>query len=487
MDHCKMINNEHQEHELCQHIVCAYCHEGKLLDKLMAKSFKTPSSELTDITVNHFAIKQAQEQVSHSSKPVDAICHDKCQEACTSHDGDGHTPPAPSRDCPNCTQQHAAGRTICPARDSRCSKCKKIGHWGPKCHGGKPPPPKNAPLPRNAPPTGSPHGKSRCPSGSLSHHPGRGGKTDAIDVGEDCSPQNDLVLYGIQAYVTTIAITHITVNSEEAPTYNELFIDMIDYGTIGDAHQEKIVVDEVHASWCNEVYTMVQLPASASRKGTASLHVKVDTGAGGNVLPLCVFKHLYPNWISPAGLPTGLDHISTRLTAYNGSHTPLYGTLHGPITWWLGSPGALPHKVHSYWYVADTPGPAILGAPSCERLDVVKMNCATTVAQPDTKPPSPAPAPTATADKSIKSTDDLIKEFPDWFTWIGRFPDEYTIQLCSDVHPVIHAPRKCPIALCPKVKEHLNKMECMWVITSPLNGYPQSLTSWKQMVSYVCV
>ena len=26
-----------------------------------------------------------------------------------------------------------------------------------------------------------------------------------------------------------------------------------------------------------------------SRKGTASLHIKVDTGAGGNVLPLCVF------------------------------------------------------------------------------------------------------------------------------------------------------------------------------------------------------
>ena len=30
---------------------------------------------------------------------------------------------------------------------------------------------------------------------------------------------------------------------------------------------------------------------------------------------------------------------------------------------------------------------------------------------------------------------------------------------------MIHAPRKCPIALCPKVKEHLNKMECLGVIT----------------------
>ena len=148
--------------------------------------------------------------------------------------------------------------------------------------------------------------------------------------------------------------------------------------------------------WCNEMYTTVQPPASASRKGTASLHVKVNTGAGGNVLPLHVFKHLYPNWISPAGLPTVLDHISTWLTAYSGSCIPLYGTLHGPITW---QPGTRHCKVHSYWYVTDTPGPAILGLPSCERLAVVKMNCAVTVTQPDTKPPSHAPAPTVTADQ----------------------------------------------------------------------------------------
>ena len=72
----------------------------------------------------------------------------------------------------------------------------------------------------------------------------------------------------------------------------------------------------------------------------------------------------------------------------------------------------------------------------CKRLAVVKMNCAITVIQPDTKPPSPAPISTATmvepattytTAKSIKSTDDLIKEFPDQFRGIGRFPGEYTI------------------------------------------------------------
>ena len=100
MDHCEMINDEHHEHELHCHIVCTYCHKGKLLGKLMAKPFKTPSNELADITVNHFAIQHAREQVSHLSKPVDTICQDKRQMVHTSHSSNGHTPSAPSKDCP---------------------------------------------------------------------------------------------------------------------------------------------------------------------------------------------------------------------------------------------------------------------------------------------------------------------------------------------------------------------------------------------------
>ena len=81
---------------------------------------------------------------------------------------------------------------------------------------------------------------------------------------------------------------------------------------------------------------MVQLPVSISSKGMASLHVEVDTGAGGNMLPLHVFQHLYPNQTSPAGL----GHVSSKLTAHNGSCIPLYGALHAPITWEPGGPSA---------------------------------------------------------------------------------------------------------------------------------------------------
>ena len=71
----------------------------------------------------------------------------------------------------------------------------------------------------------------------------------------------------------------VQVNTEEAPPCDELFIDTFDCGTVGDTHPEEIVVEDVHASQCNEAYTMVQLPASINSKGTTSLCIKVNTEA----------------------------------------------------------------------------------------------------------------------------------------------------------------------------------------------------------------
>ena len=83
----------------------------------------------------------------------------------------------------------------------------------------------------------------------------------------------------------------------------------------------------------------------------ASFWVKVDTAASRNVLPLHLFRQLYPNCIDKTGYPTGLNESNTRLTAYNGTQIPLFGLLHGPIIWQPGSPSAQPHHINSCWYV----------------------------------------------------------------------------------------------------------------------------------------
>ena len=157
------------------------------------------------------------------------------------------------------------------------------------------------------------------------------------------------------------------------------------------------------------------------------------------------------------------------------SPIPLYRILCGPILWQPNTPGAQSCMIHSYWYVTDTLGPALLGLPACEKLAMVQVKCAVKTTESNRSQTGTAPTPVARAGKPpaartlkpkcIKSTDDSTREFPNRFTGIGKFPGEYKIQLHPDAHPVIHALRKCLITLCPKVKEHLVKMEALGVIT----------------------
>ena len=53
--------------------------------------------------------------------------------------------------------------------------------------------------------------------------------------------------------------------------------------------------------------------------------------------------------------------------------------------------------------------------------------------------------------KLLNTTEDLIQAYPDRFKGIGCFPGTYHITLSSDAKPVVHAPRKCPIAMQPLV------------------------------------
>ena len=270
--------------------------------------------------------------------------------------------------------------------------------------------------------------------------------------------------------------------------HTDLFIAAMDCRTVGDMHPKEIIIDNISSQWCNDAYMAIKLPASASSKGTTSVHVKIDSGSGGNILPLRLFQQLHLKQTSPDGLPIGLDPVQTKLTAYNWSPIPLYGILCGPILWQPNTPGAQPHMIHSYWHIADTPAPALLGLPACEKLAVVQVNCTVTTTQPDRSLTGMAPTQVTRAEKPpaaripkskcIKSTDDLTREFPDRFTRIGKFLGEYKICLHPDAHPVIHAPRKCPIALHPKVKEHLAKMAALGVIT-----HVDQPTDWVSLIT----
>ena len=76
-----------------------------------------------------------------------------------------------------------------------------------------------------------------------------------------------------------------------------------------------------------EAYKTVQVPALIGSNKPASLRCKVNTGAGGNVMPLHAFSKQFPRCVTTDGTPTGLRPTRTCLTAYNGSTIKQYGTL----------------------------------------------------------------------------------------------------------------------------------------------------------------
>ena len=113
--------------------------------------------------------------------------------------------------------------------------------------------------------------------------------------------------------------------------------------------------------------TMFEIYCSLSNLKSPGL--KVDTGAQGIVLPLRVYKQLFPHLINGEGCPTNTQPEDAKLRAYNGTNIPHHGSISLPCKYKNSK-----WKINVF-YVADTPGLVILGLPSCRSLGLVAMNC----------------------------------------------------------------------------------------------------------------
>ena len=238
--------------------------------------------------------------------------------------------------------------------------------------------------------------------------------------------------------------------------------------------EDTITIDDVKTTGI-EAFARIELPADIGKNKLATLKCKVDTGAGGNVMPLRTFAKLFPERFDKDGNPTGLSPSSTRLTAYNGSPIKQFGTFKTHVDW-TPKNRRVTNRLHTQWYVADTPGPAILGLPSCTRLNIVELHCSVKL-QRRRPPPQQVDALETLTD--LSSRQDLIDAYPDRFEGIGRFPGTYHITLRENTTPVVHPPRKCPIALRPLVRDKLNEWEQEEIIT-PV----EEPTDWVSSLTY---
>ena len=213
---------------------------------------------------------------------------------------------------------------------------------------------------------------------------------------------------------------------------------------------DEIMIDDINRPRKTEAYTTVHLPADCDGKTNAAIQVKVDTRAGGNVMPLRVFERLCPKQIIMNSEPTRVETSSTKVTAYNATWIPQYGVLRFLLIW-RPSNEANPRHIQTKWFVADMPEPAILGLPTYEGLKVITLNCAVRITHESPKlldkeshnmvrhyGTSPHPVGQTPKSGLISAKEQLIKDYPDCFKWIGRFPGTYKRHLKKDAKPVIH-------------------------------------------------
>ncbi len=212
-------------------------------------------------------------------------------------------------------------------------------------------------------------------------------------------------------------VSHVESSSED-----EFFIDTVVH----------MVGSEDESAW----YSVVVV-------GGSRVKVKLDTGAGTNVLPYKTFKKI-------KNAPP-LTKSTTTLQAYGG-----YKVEHmGKAMLECSVNGQEPCKFE--FFVTSTKSPPILGLQACTKLGLVQKGTIDTgdiVASIEKKPNSAVPL----------TRESALEEFKEQFQGLGK-QKPYHIEQKPDIKPTIDAPRRVPLSLHARLKSKLDEMEAQGVIT----------------------
>ena len=296
-----------------------------------------------------------------------------------------HNQPTPHRKCDYCGRSHPR-RATCPALDTTCSTCGRRNHWAVVCRS-----------------------RSQVPQ----HHQQQQHQQPRLQRNRTSS----------QSPKNVHTLREDSYSDEDKPGQIQM----------NNVHINTVARDEAITN------ISVQLPDRPLVP--ASMEVKVDTGAQGNVLPMRAFRVMCPDRMDSKQKITVSALIpcnTTILTAYNGTRIPINGML----TVNCRKNNKTPWSPHLF-YVAETPGPIILGLYSCQLLGLVTLHCAMNVKQQN----------------PITNIEQMMKSYPTSFDTLGQFKGDYHIVLKPHSQPVMHATRKCRIQMRNEIKQTVYDME----------------------------
>ena len=117
----------------------------------------------------------------------------------------------------------------------------------------------------------------------------------------------------------------------------------------------------------DEVLVSINLNLPQGTHKNTILKAKLDTGAQGNILPLRLYRQMYPHNLDDHGNLRPVSSSDVILTAYGGSQIKHHGTVTIPCSY-------KGENARTSFYVTDSPGPAIIALPTSTDLKLLILN-----------------------------------------------------------------------------------------------------------------
>ncbi len=90
----------------------------------------------------------------------------------------------------------------------------------------------------------------------------------------------------------------------------------------------------------------------------------------------------------------------------------------------------------------------------------------------------------------VSKENDILKEYEGLFSGLGCLPGQHHIQIDQTVKPVVHTPRRIPVALRDRVVDELHRMEKLGVIArqnEPMEWVDSMVTIVKPSKISICM
>ena len=415
---CRFRDQIESDERLIEQLIVGTKHK-KIQGRLLERGEQLTFDEAIDIARTYETTTSQLEQFENEKKDINAI-----KGNLNKHSSDKK--PMKMK-CNNCGLEHPLRpRDRCPAYGSRCMNRHKDNHWAKVCRSN----------PQGMTPT---RGRHRNRANSRSRH--FSNSRDRRSRRSSSRNRRDGDERELSDQFETITFESITVGAITPRNLSE---------------------DEIFVTVGIELHKLSNRPTT--------LKAKLDTGAQGNILPLRLYRRMYPEYLTPDGFPKpeAVQQSSTVLTAYGGAKIKQHGKC--AITCEFNG-----RRSEAIFFITEADGPAIIGLPTSLELNLVTLNCSLqkSLAQ-NTDHAYERNVP-------IKDKDDLVKQYPGCFDGIGKFQGQYHITVDPSVTPVVHAQRRVPLSLREDIKRELDDMESKGITMKLKEGEP---TAWVNSLVY---